>query len=415
MLNWLTADGRLILAAKTARTFGYGLLSVVLGLYLDQAGYAPAVVGAILSASLAGSALLTLMAAARADRFGRRRTLLFSTAVMVASGLVFAFSHNLWALILAALSGTISATSGEVGPFESVEHAILPQTTSARHRNRLFGWYNTLAALAVAGGALAAGLPAWLEGAFGLDSEIGYRLMFGGYSVSALLSGAILLWLSPAVELSRSDSSHQPKRSGGGLHRSRSTVARLSALFALDAFGGGFVVQSFIAYWFSLKFGAGSDVLGPVFFGVNLLKAVSYPLAVRLAGRVGLINTMVFTHLPSNVLLMLIPLMPGLPLAVGLLLLRHLLSQMDVPARGSYVMAVVDPDERTAAAGITSLARTAAQAVSPAIAGYALTWVSGLAAPFLLGGALKIIYDLSLFYRFRRLKPADELAPEAAP
>jgi len=413
MLNWLTADGRLILAAKTVRTFGYGLMSVVLGLYLDRAGYAPPVVGAILSASLAGSALLTLFAAARADRFGRRRTLVVSTVLMAGSGLIFAFSQNVWALVLAALSGTVSATSGEVGPFESVEHAILPQTTPPQQRNRVFGWYNTLAALAVAVGALAAGLPAWLNGAFGMDPEIGYRLMFAGYSVSALLSGAILLRLSPAVELAH-PAAEAPARRGAGLQRSRGTVARLSALFALDAFGGGFVVQSFIAYWFALKFGAGSDVLGPVFFGVNVLKAISYPLAVRLAGRIGLINTMVFTHLPSNVLLMLIPLMPTLGVAVALLLMRHLLSQMDVPARGSYVMAVVDPEERTAAAGLTTLARTAAQAISPAVAGVTLGWVSGLAAPFLLGGAIKIIYDLSLFNQFRRLKPADELAPETA-
>jgi len=413
VLNWLTPDGRLILAAKTVRTFGYGLMSVVLGLYLDRAGYAPTVVGAILSASLAGSALLTLFAAARADRFGRRRTLVLSTVLMAGSGLVFAFSQNVWALVLAALSGTVSATSGEVGPFESVEHAILPQTTPPEQRNRIFGWYNTLAALAVAVGALAAGLPAWLNGAFGMDPATGYRLMFAGYSVSALLSGAILLRLSPAVELAHPPADAPEPRSGG-LRRSRGTVARLSALFALDAFGGGFVVQSFIAYWFALKFNAGSEVLGPVFFGVNVLKAISYPLAVRLAGRIGLINTMVFTHLPSNVLLMLIPLMPSLGAAVALLLVRHLLSQMDVPARGSYVMAVVDPGERTAAAGLTTLARTAAQAISPAVAGVALGWMSGLAAPFLLGGAIKIVYDLSLFNQFRRLKPADELAPEAA-
>jgi predicted MFS family arabinose efflux permease len=195
------------------------------------------------------------------------------------------------------------------------------------------------------------------------------------------------------------------------LHESRGVVARLAGLFALDALGGGFVVQSLIAYWFSLKFGVGGEVLGPVFFGVNVMKAASYQGAVWLANRIGLINTMVFTHLPSNVLLMLIPVMPTLPLAILVLLLRHALAQMDVPARGSYVVAVVHPDERTAATGVTTLARTAAQAVSPAIAGVALQLAS-LGAPFFIAGALKIVYDLGLYMSFRRLKPADELARE---
>jgi MFS family permease len=404
-MSWMTRDGRLILAAKTCRTFGYGLLSVVLGLYLDQAGFAPAAVGGILSASLAGSALLTALLVARADRLGRRRVLAACTVLMMASGLAFAVAHEPWLLVLAALTGTISATSGEVGPFETVEHAILPQTTAVAHRNRLFGWYNTLAALAVAGGALAAGLP--------LPEALGYRAFFAAYAGAALLSLLCLLPLSAGVELAAHPSTPVPAAGqGGGLQRSRRVVAGLSALFALDALGGGFVVQSLLAYWFALKFGANAALLGPLFFGVNLLKAVSYPLAVRLAGRIGLINTMVFTHLPSNLLLILLPLLPSLPLAVACLLLRHLLSQMDVPARGSYVMAVVDPAERTAAAGLTTLARTAAHTVGPALAGLALQAAS-TGAPFLIGGALKIVYDLALYASFRSLKPADEIAREA--
>jgi MFS family permease len=407
-MNWLTRDGWLILTAKGIRTFGYGLLSVVLGLYLEQRGTDPQMVGAILTAALAGSALLTAIMAARADRFGRRRTLMLTTGLMAASGLVFGLAQNVWLLILAALTGTISATSGEVGPFESVEQAILPQTTSPDRRNRLFGWYNTISALAVAFGALTAGLPALLRRWPGLDALSALRGMFGLYAGAALLSLGCLALLSDSVEAP----AIQPGREAAiRLHRSRGTVIRLSALFALDALGGGFVLQSFVAYWFSLRFGAGPEVLGPVFFGVSLMKAASYQVAAWLADRIGLINTMVFTHLPSNLLLMLIPAMPTLPLAIVCLLARHALAQMDVPARGSYIVAVVDPEERTAATGVTTTARTIAQAISPVMAGFALQ-IAAFGAPFWIGGGLKILYDVALYAGFRALKPEDEIGKE---
>lgn len=404
-MGWLSRDGRLLLAAKTIRSLGYGLLSVVLGLYLEETGLAPSTVGLILTITLIGSALLTSLMVAYADRLGRRRTLILSTVLMIAAGLAFALTQNIWLLMLAALTGTISATSGEVGPFETVEQAILPQTTSTEKRNQVFGWYHTLSAMAVAAGALAAGLPSWLGNWFPMEAVSAYRAMFAGYAGLSFLSLCCFLPLSEAVELHRGSTAGP--RGFRALRRSRRTVTKLSSLFALDALGGGFIIQSLLAYWLALRFGVEGDVLGPVFMGVNLMKAVSYPLAIKLAGRIGLINTMVFTHLPSNVLLLMIPLMPNFSLAVACLIGRHLLAQMDVPARSSYIVAIVDPEERTAATGVTTLVRTIFQAMGPVLAGLALQMAS-LGAPFLLGGGLKIVYDLALYWNFRSIRAPEE-------
>lgn len=398
-------DGKLILAAKTLRSLGYGLLSVVLGLYLKEAGFSPVTVGTILTLTLAGSALLTAVMTAYADRLGRRRILIFSTVLMMASGLAFAITQNIWLLGLAALSGTISATSGEVGPFETVEQAILPQTTGSENRNRVFGWYHTLGALAVSLGAWAAALPSWMQSRLSVDILVGHRLMFGMYAALAALLLMCFIQLSERVEIE--PTLKADRRRLLALHRSRKTVAKLAALFGLDALGGGFVVQSLLAYWFALHFQVGGDVLGPVFLGVNLMKAVSYPVAVKLSNRFGLVNTMVFTHLPSNLILILIPLMPNLSLAIVCLLARHLLSQMDVPARSSYIVAIVEPEERTAAAGLTTLVRTITQAIGPVFAGFLLQFLN-TGAPFFLGGGLKIVYDLALYFNFRTIRTPEE-------
>lgn len=403
----ISRDGKLVLAAKTLRSLGYGLLSVVLGLYLEEAGFPPVRVGIILTLTLAGSALLTAVMTAYADRLGRRRILILSAMLMIASGLAFAITQNIWLLGLAALSGTISSTSGEVGPFETVEQAILPQTTGSENRNRAFGWYHTLGALAVSLGAWAAALPSWIQSRLSVDILVAHRLMFGMYAALAALSLMCLIPLSKRVEME--PTLQEGRRRLLPLHRSRKTITKLAALFGLDALGGGFVIQSLLAYWFALRFQVGGDVLGPVFLGVNLMKAVSYPMAVKVANRLGLINTMVFTHLPSNVALILIPLMPNLSLAIVCLLVRHLLSQMDVPTRSSYVVAIVEPDERTAATGLTSLVRTITQAFGPVFAGFALQFMN-TGAPFFLGGGLKIVYDLALYYNFRTLRTPEEQA-----
>ncbi len=402
-MSWITPDGRLILAARALRTFAYGYLSVLLGVYLEQNGFAPWQVGAVLTATLTGSAVLTVLFSLYADRVGRRRMLRISALLMAVSGLAFALTNRYPLLILASLTGTIGATSGEVGPFLSLEQAILPQTAPTARRNALFGIYNTIGALAGAAGALFAGAPVLLQRAFGLPASEAFRAMFILYAALAGSAFALFALLSPQVELARA--AGQPMVSG--LRRSRKTVFTLSALFGLDSLAGGFVVQSLVAFWFHLRWGAGPELLGPIFLGVGLLQAVSFLVAARVADRIGLINTMVFTHLPSNVLLMAIPLAPSLSAAVVLTLARHALAQMDVPARQSYVVAIVDPEERTAAAGVTNVVRNVAQAVTPVLSGYAMQVVS-LGLPFFIGGGLKIVYDLSLYAMFRRIKPLED-------
>ncbi|HEX9680811.1 MAG TPA: MFS transporter [Anaerolineales bacterium] len=400
----MTADGRWLLAGRALRSLGYGLFSVILGLHLDAAGYAPAAVGLVITLSLAGSAGLTALLASSADRFGRKRALLWSGALMVIGGVVFILTDHVVALAAAALTGTINPSAPETGPFETVESAILPQAVTGAARNRAFGWYHAVGAVALALGSLAAGALDPIAAALGLDELGAYHLGYVLYTGAALLCLLVLARLSPAVE-----PPGPPKRNGLALQRSRKTVFRLAALFSLDAFAGGFVVQSIVVYWFSLRFGVGLAVLGPVFGAVSLLKALSYVVAVRLADRFGLVRTMVFTHLPSNVLLLLLPAMPSLPLAIGILLIRHMLAQMDVPARTSYVVAIVDPEERTAASGVTMLVRPAAQAASPVLAGLAIQLASS-GAPFLIAGSLKIVYDLLLYAGFRRLAPEEERA-----
>lgn len=389
-----------MLASKGTRSFGYGFLSVILGLYLDEVGFSPVQVGFILTATLVGSALLTGVVISRADRLGRRRMLMVSSGLMALSGIIFAVAQAPWLLLVAALTGTISPTSGEVGPFETIEAAILPQTASEKTRNRAFGLYNAVGAAMVALGALAAAIPATLSL---LDLLASYRLMFMLYAALGIATFLAASRLSPKVELAR-----LPERASFiTLTHSRGPVLRLAGLFAVDSFAGGFVVQSLLVYWFSLRFGVGAEFLGPLFFGVNVMKSISYLLAVRIADRIGLLNTMVFSHLPSNVLLIMIPLMPSLTAASAVLLARHLLSQMDVPTRASYIVAVVKPEERTSAVGVTTLSRTLAHAFGPVLAGAAIS-VARFGFPFFVAGGLKIAYDLALYFSFREHKPPEE-------
>ena len=398
---WISTDGRLILGARGVRTFAYGFQSVLLGIYLKQAGFFPWQVGAVLTATLLGSAALTALFTATADRYGRRRMLRLSALFMAASGGAFAFTTSYPVLILASLTGTVGATSGEVGPFLSLEQAILPKTCPPERRTRLFSIYNLVGALAGSLGALAAGTPVLLQRGLGFSPETAFRTMFLAYAAFAGVSLALFSRLSDRVEASRETTRRE------GLHRSRGVVIRLAGLFSIDSLAGGLVVQSLIAFYFNLRWDAGPEILGPVFLGVGLLQAASFVAAARVAERIGLIRTMVFTHLPSNVLLMAIPFAPSLAWAIGLLLARHALSQMDVPTRQSYVVAVVDEDERIAAAGFTNIARNVAQAITPIVSGTAMQ-VIGLGVPFLLGGGLKIVYDLLLFTMFRSIRPPEE-------
>jgi MFS family permease len=396
----LTRDGWLLMASCAVRSFAYGFLSVILGLYLDAVGLSAAAIGWIFTAALAGGAVMTMIITSVADRVGRKWLLIAGAVLMALAGWVFAVSDDAILLTLAAVFGTISPSGKEVGPFLSLEQAILPQTTEDKQRTAVFSAYNLVGSFAGALGALAAGLPAFLS----LSAVSGYRVLIWSYVAAALLLVLLFAQLSPRVEAEKKSAS--PGRAVG-LKKSRGMVAKLAGLFALDAFAGGFIVQSIVAYWFYLRYQTDLSALGGIFFGTNLLAALSFLAAPALARRFGLLNTMVFTHLPSNFLLLLVTLMPNVEWVVTILLVRHLLSQMDVPTRQSYTMAVVDPDERAASAGILSVARNTGAAVAPVFTG-AILAVPSLGLPFLLAGGLKVIYDLWIFAVFRRVKPPEE-------
>ncbi|MCB1597392.1 MAG: MFS transporter [Gammaproteobacteria bacterium] len=402
-LSSVSRDIRVLFAARIVRLFAYGFVSVVLALYLAARGLSDWGIGLLLSATLLGDAAITLWLTTIADRFGRRRILLLGATLMVLAGTVFVLTDEPLLLALAAIIGVISPSGYEIGPFLSVEQAALTGLVPGRNRTRLFAWYHLAGSLATAAGSLAGG---WL--AFGLQ-KTGMTALGAYQSVLttyAVLGGVlVLLFLRLSAQVEVQVAADLPQRRFG-LHRSRGVVMRLSALFAVDAFAGGFVIQSLLAYWFYLRFGISEAVLGSVFFVANLLAGMSALLASRLAARFGLINTMVFTHLPSNILLCLVPFMPTLSWALAVLLVRFTISQMDVPTRQSYTMAVVDPDERSAASGITTIARSLGAALSPALSGALLA--TSLHAPFLLAGGLKIIYDLALWRSFRALKPGEE-------
>jgi MFS family permease len=396
----LSRDGWLLFATCGVRSFAYGFLSVVLGLYLETIGLTTTAIGWIFAAALAGGALMTIVITTVADSFGRKTLLILGAVLMATAGWVFAISSDPLLLALAAIFGTISPSGKDVGPFLSIEQAILPETTQDQHRTTVFSAYNLIGSLSGAVGALAVGLPSL----FSISQITGYRFLVWGYIICAAVMMIVFGLLSPAIE--RKPKTVSQKRAIS-VQRSRKVVAKLAGLFAVDAFAGGFIVQSIVAYWFYLRYETDLNTLGGIFFGTNLLAALSFLAAPAIARRFGLLNTMVFTHLPSNVLLLLIPLMPNLELAVVMLLVRNLLSQLDVPTRQSYAMAVVDPDERAASAGILSVARNAGAAIAPLFTGPILT-VPSLGLPFLLAGGLKIIYDLWIFAVFRKVKPPEE-------
>jgi MFS family permease len=401
------SDVSRLFATRAIRLFAYGLVSVVLVLHLVAAGLDEARIGLLLTLTLLGDTALSLWITTRADRGGRRRMLVLGAGLMVLAAAAFATSTSFAVLLLAATVGVVSPSGNEVGPFLAVEQAALSQELPARRRTAAFAWYQLTGSVATAFGALAGGGLAEVLQARGFAPLASYRVVMAGYGVAGLLLAVLFAGLSPAVEAPRPASGPaRPTRLG--LHRSRGVVLRLSALFSLDAFAGGFVVQSFLAWWFHARFGLGPAALGGIFFGANLLAGVSALSAAAIARRFGLVNTMVFTHLPSNLLLALVPLMPTLPLAIGLLLLRFSISQMDVPTRQSYTMAVVDPDERSAAAGVTGIARTIGAALAPVAAGPLFASPALAAVPFLVAGGLKVVYDLLLWRSFRRLVPAEE-------
>ncbi len=406
VLAVLGRDARLLFATRVLRMFGYGFLSVVLVIYLAVLGLPGPEIGLLLTLTLVGDAVISLWLTTHADRVGRRRVLLVGAVLMLFAAVLFAGTAAFPLLLVAATVGVISPSGNEVGPFLAVEQASLSQTLPGRERTRVFGWYNLVGSLATATGALVAGTTAQALQGGGASTVDSYRAIVVGYGVVGLLLAVLFSRLSAAVEVERAPEATIAGRLG--LHRSRGVVLRLAALFSLDAFAGGFVMQSLIAYWFHVRFGVAPATLGGIFFGANVLAGFSALAAARLASRFGLIETMVYTHIPSNVLLLLVPLMPSLPLAAAVLLARFSISQMDVPTRQSYTMAVVAPDERSAAAGVTGIARSVGAAVSPSIATPLVALPALASLPFFIAGSLKIVYDLLVWRAFRAVRPGDE-------
>jgi MFS family permease len=407
----LAPDARLLFGTRFVRLFAYGFLAVILVLYLSELGLSEGQIGLLLTLTLLGDTAISLWITTSADRIGRRRMLILGALLMALAGVVFALTHNFWLLLFAATIGVISPSGNEVGPFLSIEQAALSQTVPNNRRTEIFAWYNLVGSLATALGSLCAGTLAEFLQASHFTGADSYRPLVIAYGCLGVVLGLAFGRLSPAAEVPKSSDRPKPETMlphRFGLGDSRGVVLRLSALFAMDAFGGGFIVQSIVAYWFHVRFGVDPAVLGGLFFGANLLAGLSSLTAAWLARRIGLVNTMVFTHLPSNLLLLLIPLMPNFQLAATLLLLRFSISQMDVPARQSYTMAVVTPPERSAASGVTGVARSVGAALAPLLAMRLLASPVLMNVPFFVAGGIKIVYDVLLLRSFAALKPPEE-------
>ena len=400
-LDWLGRDGKIILVEKAVRTVPYGFLGVLYAVYLKQLGFDLFLIGVVLTVTTASSALYTLVASFVADSLGRKRTLIFFALMDALAGALLISSSAWWAPVAAGVVGNMTVGAGEVGPYLSLEQAILPQTSDAKHRTLAFSLYNLIGYLSSAVGAILVGLPQ-LVGFAPSD----YRVLFLIYLLSGLAGSILYSTVSNRAE-------HVPSRGQTRLlsEKSKPLVVKLSALFAVDAFGGGFIGQSILSLYFLLRYNLEPTSLGLISAAASIVTAVSFLAAARIARRIGLLKTMVFTHIPSNLFLLAIPFAPIASYAVLLLLCRQSLSQMDVPARQSFVMSMVPEEDRTPAAGLTNVSRTIAQSFSPSLAGYAIEslW---LGSPFIFAGGLKLTYDLSLYRAFHKVKVSeDELDP----
>jgi len=399
------ADLNLLYAARGLRGFGDGFAVILIPAYLSAIGYDAIYIGIVAAASLLGSAVLTLAVGLLAPRHDLRKLLLLAAGIMVATGLAFPAFENIVFIAVVGFVGTVNPSAGDIGVFIPLEHAMVARGIADRERTAAFARYSLIGALAAAAGALAAALPDLLASA-GIGRIAAFRLMFYAYALLGV-AGAILYRQLPRSQLGEA-------RHSAPLGPSRAVVYRLAALFSLDAFAGGFIVQSLLALWLFQRFDLSLSAAGTFFFWSSVLSAFSYPVAARLARSVGLVNTMVLTHVPSSVCLILAAFAPNLGVVVVLLLVRSALSQMDVPTRTSYVMAVVTPAERTAAASVTAVPRSLASSLSPALTGVLLaTSFSGL--PLVICGCLKIIYDVSLLVSFRHIKPPEEKTTAQVP
>jgi len=391
---------RLVLIVRGLRAFGDGYVSLLLPFYLTLLGFSALEVGVLVTSTLLGSGLMTLAIGYIAHRYQSRSLLLAASLLMAATGCAFVLTTDFWPLLVIAAAGTLNPSSGDVSVFLPIEHTLLSHSVAPQSRTALFARYSLIGALVAAFGAQAAGLPALAEQWFAIDLKTALKAMFVLYGAIGLASFIIYRRLSPRIEV-------EPTHAPVPLGKSKKTVYQLAALFGLDAFAGGFCVQSLLALWLYDRFDLSLTAAGTIFFWVGILAAASQLASPWVAARIGLINTMVFTHLPANVFLILVPFMPTLALAIVFLFLRAALSSMDVPARTSYVMAVVSPGERPAAASVTAVPRSLAAALSPALAGYLLT-LSVFGWPLIICGTLKIVYDLTLLKMFNHVKPPEE-------
>lgn len=380
-------DLLLLLVTRSLRAFGFGLSAVTIALHMESRGLSATLIGVALAIGLASASLSGLVFAVVAAGVGRRRALSMCGILMAIAGLDLAFAPSWWLLVPVGVTGMLGVASVDLGPFATVEQAALAESVSTSGRNRAFARYSIVGALAAAAGSLVAGLGQRDTGA-----------VFVAFAGAGLATAILPLLLSPAAESAQR---------GGRVFGSLRPLAGLAALFTLDAFGGGLIANAVIAYWLHIRFGAPLDVLGPVFAAAALVQAASYEVAGRLGDRIGLVNTMVFTHLPSNVILLLVPFSPTLWVAVGLLLARFCVSQMDVPTRQAYVVSIVPPAERAGAVASTGALRGVAQALGPILAGAAIQTAS-LGVPFFVGGGVKIVYDLALYAGFRARKAEHE-------
>ncbi len=409
----VTRDVTLLFVSRGLRMFANGSAVLVLVLYLAGLGFDGGAIGILLALTLLGGTLFSLVLTTRADRWGRRRVLILGGILMGLASLVFVISDNYVVLIIAAIIGMISPSGGDVGPFLPIEQASLSQILPDRSRTPAFGWYQVAGSVSAGLGALVGGFTVTLLKGAGWSVLDGYRVVIGISVVVGFVLAGLFLLASPRIEVDRAAI---PSGSRFGIHKSKGVVARLSALFAVDSFASGLIPMGLVLYWIHIRFGVEESGLGGISLGFSFLTGISAPLSVWVARRIGLVNTMVWTHIPASLMLMIIPFMPTVELTVAVVLVRAMITQMDIPVRQSYTLAVVEPDERSATAGLTNMVRSLSQAAGPGISTPLLlvpaTWV----IPFLLGGALKVGYDLTLWRLFRsRPAPEERQAEPSAP
>jgi MFS family permease len=401
----VSADALRVLAVRGVRAFGDGFVSLLLPIYLVELGFSALAIGAIVTSTLIGTALLTLWVGWIANRHSRRLLLLAAAVLMAATGAGFAVITDFWPLVVIAFVGTMNPTSGDASIFVPLEQTVLTQTIEPRRRTALFARYSVIGSIAGALGVLAASLPEFVADWTGCTRAAGIQLMFGLYAVLGIVGILLYRPLSRAVEIA----DEAPK---APLQQSKMLVYGMAALFGMDSFGTGFLVQSLLALWLYQAFQVSVTTTAAILFWSGICSAISYLVAVPIAERIGLIKTMVFTHLPSNIFLIFVPFAPNLWTAIALLLARSALSQMDVPTRASYVMAVVAPEERPAAASITAVPKTFAWAAGSLISGYLLT-LSSFGWPLLIGGVIKGVYDILLLIKFQKVRPPEEVGAVA--